>query len=207
MALYMHIVSDICSSGLLQSLMRSVPLFKMASRIFSSTKLQRTFLTEKNFFCQIRSTIHEVWPAVKLAVQSKHRQLRLPGKPFMSCRMTQLYDEGGVLYMYMAISTTGLEPQHALKAFETLEHAARCAILNAGGCLSHHHGVGKLRASLLPETQSPVLTQALRNFKMALDPSNILAARNGTWSTSALPEDSEDLSDSEPTEPRESTAT
>ena len=153
------------------------------------------------------STIHEVWPAVKLAVQSKHRQLRLPGKPFMSCRMTQLYDEGGVLYMYMAISTTGLEPQHALKAFETLEHAARCAILNAGGCLSHHHGVGKLRASLLPETQSPVLAQALRNFKMALDPSNILAARNGTWSTSALPEDSEDLSDSEPTEPRESTAT
>ncbi|CAL1139708.1 unnamed protein product [Cladocopium goreaui] len=138
------------------------------------------------------STIREVWPAVKLAVQSKHRQLRLPGKPFMSCRMTQLYDEGGVLYMYIAICTTGLEPKTALKAFENLEHAARCAILNAGGCLSHHHGVGKLRASLLPETQSPVLTQALRNFKMALDPSNILAARNGTWSTSALAEDSED---------------
>ena len=94
--------------------------------------------------------------------------------------------------MYIAICTTGLEPKTALKAFEKLEHAARCAILNAGGCLSHHHGVGKLRASLLPETQSPVLTQALRNFKMALDPSNILAARNGTWSTSALAEDSED---------------
>lgn len=109
----------------------------------------------------------------------------------MSCRMTQLYDEGGVLYMYIAICTTGLEPKSALKAFENLEHAARCAILSAGGCLSHHHGVGKLRASLLPETQSPVLTQALRNFKMALDPSNVLAARNGTWATSALAEDSD----------------
>ncbi|CAK9108699.1 unnamed protein product [Durusdinium trenchii] len=132
------------------------------------------------------STIHEVWPAVKMAVQREHRQLRLPGKPFMSCRMTQLYDEGGVLYMYLAICTTGLEAQSALAAFESLEHAARCAILNAGGCLSHHHGVGKLRASLLPETQSLVLTQALRNFKMALDPSNVLAARNGTWCTTAL---------------------
>lgn len=43
--------------------------------------------------------------------------------------------------MYLAICTTGLEAQSALAAFESLEHAARCAILNAGGCLSHHHGV------------------------------------------------------------------
>lgn len=43
------------------------------------------------------STIHEVWPAVKMAVQREHRQLRLPGKPFMSCRMTQLYDEGALI--------------------------------------------------------------------------------------------------------------
>ena len=43
--------------------------------------------------------------------------------------------------MYIAISTTGLEPSSALAAFEDLENVARWAILNAGGCLSHHHGV------------------------------------------------------------------
>ena len=145
------------------------------------------------------SAIHQVWPAVTAAVAGKHRELRLPGRPFMSCRMTQLYDEGGVLYMYIAICTNGLEPKRALEAFETLEHTAREAILDAGGCLSHHHGVGKLRASLLPQTQSPALTQVLRDFKRALDPSNVLAAGNGIWAN-ALAEDSEDLHsiDSEP---------
>ena len=138
------------------------------------------------------SAIHEVWPKVTAAVAEKHRELCLPGRPFMSCRMTQLYDEGGVLYMYIAVCTNGLEPKRALEAFETLEHSARQAILDAGGCLSHHHGVGKLRASLLPQTQSPALTQVLRDFKTALDPSNVLAAGNGIWAAS-LAEDSDDL--------------
>ena len=37
------------------------------------------------------------------AVGDEHRKLRLPGQPFLSCRLTQLYDEGGVLYMYIAV--------------------------------------------------------------------------------------------------------
>ncbi|CAE7518927.1 ads-1 [Symbiodinium sp. CCMP2456] len=148
------------------------------------------------------SAIHQVWPKVTASVARKHRELCLPGRPFMSCRMTQLYDEGGVLYMYIAVCTNGLEPKRALEAFESLEHTAREAILDAGGCLSHHHGVGKLRAALLPQTQSPALTQVLRDFKTALDPSNVLAAGNGIWAASPA-EDSDDLHsiESEPLQP------
>lgn len=127
------------------------------------------------------SSIGNVWPAVVSAVEAEHRELRLPGQPFMSCRMTQLYDEGGVLYMYIAVSTIGLSPKSALEAFNRLEHVARNAVLKEGGCLSHHHGVGKHRAAMLPDTQSSALSLAMRGLKSAIDPENVLGARNGVW--------------------------
>merc|ERR1712216_924820 len=80
------------------------------------------------------SAIQEVWPSVIAAVTKEHHALRLPGRPFMSCRMTQLYNEGAVLYMYLAICTAGLSSERALEAFEHLELSARKAILDAGGC-------------------------------------------------------------------------
>lgn len=127
------------------------------------------------------SRIACVWPAVESAVKAEHRALRLPGRPFLSCRMTQLYDEGGVLYMYIAVCTAGLEPQKALEAFGRLEHAARKAAMAAGGCLSHHHGVGKLRSKLLKDVQSSALLETLHGLKASMDPHNILGARNGAW--------------------------
>jgi alkyldihydroxyacetonephosphate synthase len=131
------------------------------------------------------SVVHKVWPAVVAAVEAEHSKLRLPGRPFLSCRMTQLYDEGGVLYMYLAICTAGLSSDKALEAFHCLEAAARKAVMKEGGCLSHHHGVGKHRASLLGSTQPPATTGAMQGLKAAVDPENILGARNGAWTDAA----------------------
>jgi alkyldihydroxyacetonephosphate synthase len=127
------------------------------------------------------SAIHNVWPAVVAAVEAEHSKLRLPGKPFLSCRMTQLYDEGGVLYMYLAICTRGLSAGKALEAFHSLELVARKAVLREGGCLSHHHGIGKHRAAMLGTTQAPGTTMAMRGLKAAMDPKNVLGACNGPW--------------------------
>ena len=68
----MGFVSDICSSGLqavsqhptdlqLQSPMRSVLFFKIAWRIFSSTKLHRTFLTVKRISSFLSSQVDHPW--------------------------------------------------------------------------------------------------------------------------------------------------
>jgi alkyldihydroxyacetonephosphate synthase len=127
------------------------------------------------------SQICGVWPAVQEAVETEHAALRLPGRPFLSCRLTQLYTQGGVLYMYNSIFTGGLSPEHAIEAFERLEHAARQAAMHAGGSISHHHGVGKHRAELLPESQAPQLCEALRSLKTSFDPDNVLGAGNGPW--------------------------
>merc|ERR1712190_562073 len=112
----------------------------------------------------------------------------LQGRPFLSCRMTQLYDEGVVLYMYIGVAGIGLTSERALEAFEQVERAARQAVLDAGGSLSHHHGIGKLRSSHLRVTQAPEMTLALQGLKKAVDPTNVLGARNGAWSDLATPD-------------------
>jgi len=131
------------------------------------------------------SVIADVWPAVQKAVKAEHAAMRLPGRPFLSCRLTQIYDQGGVLYMYVGAYTGGLAPDKALEAFGRLEQIARRAAMEAGGSLSHHHGVGKHRAGLLAESQSPALNMALEGLKASLDPKNVLAAGNGAWSRTA----------------------
>jgi len=147
--------------------------------------LDHCILAESLETCAPWSVIWKVWPAVVAAVGAEHRALRLPGRPFLSCRMTQLYDEGGVLYMYIAVCTAGLSSERALAAFERCEHAAREAVLQEGGCLSHHHGIGKLRSPLLPSTQSPAFSAMMRGLKATVDPKNVLGARNGVWSDDA----------------------
>lgn len=129
------------------------------------------------------SKIAGVWPAVVAAVSEEHLAMRLPGTPVLMCRLTQLYNEGGVLYMYLGIYTGSLDAEAALEAYERLEHTAREAILAAGGCLSHHHGVGKHRAQMLSRTQSPALEAALWGLKASVDPENVLGARNGAWAS------------------------
>ncbi|XP_012231162.1 alkylglycerone-phosphate synthase isoform X2 [Linepithema humile] len=95
---------------------------------------------------------------------------------FVSCRVTQTYDAGCCVYFYMAISCIGLEKP--VETYEAIEHAAREEILASGGSLSHHHGVGKIRASFYPEAVGEVGVSLYQATKAHLDPYNIFAAGN-----------------------------
>jgi hypothetical protein len=48
----------------------------------------------------------------------------------------------------------------ASELFARIEHAARDEVLQAGGSLSHHHGVGKIRAPFLPRVAAPATVSA-----------------------------------------------
>jgi hypothetical protein len=48
----------------------------------------------------------------------------------------------------------------------------------SGGSISHHHGVGKLRAQFLPQCLTPATMGVLRAIKAELDPKNVFAARS-----------------------------
>ncbi|HEY8120310.1 MAG TPA: FAD-binding oxidoreductase [Myxococcota bacterium] len=118
-----------------------------------------------------------VCDAVKRRIHAEHAARGLPGKPFISVRVTQLYETGACLYFYFAFYTKGVE--HPSEVFAELERAARDEILRGGGSLSHHHGIGKLRSAFLPRVFTPAALAWRERMKQALDPDNVLGCGNG----------------------------
>lgn len=113
---------------------------------------------------------------VKKRVEAEHRARHLPGRPFVSCRVTQVYPTGVCIYFYLAIYYKGVkEPS---RIFAEIEAAARDEILLSGGSLSHHHGIGKLRKKFLPRIMSAPTQHWLTSLKNAWDPGNIFGAQN-----------------------------
>lgn len=95
----------------------------------------------------------------------------------MSGRVTQSYDTGCSVYFYLLFRHMD-DPENSLKMFMEIEEAARDEILECGGSLSHHHGVGKLRSKWYPAVVSHVGVGLYRALKKELDPNNIFAAGN-----------------------------
>ena len=50
-----------------------------------------------------------------------------------------------------------------------------------GGCISHHHGVGKLRKKFLTNSIGETGVNMLKGLKQTIDPSNIFATGNLIW--------------------------
>lgn len=42
-----------------------------------------------------------------------------------------------------------------IEQYEAVEDAARDEVLLGGGCISHHHGVGKIRKKFMERTVTP----------------------------------------------------
>ncbi|HEX5067228.1 MAG TPA: FAD-binding oxidoreductase [Myxococcota bacterium] len=114
---------------------------------------------------------------VKQRLWQEHEKRGLPGKPFISVRVTQLYGAGVCLYFYFAFHYKGVE--HPSEVFAELERAARDEILRSGGSLSHHHGVGKLRSEFLPRVFSPAALAWRSRLARSVDPDDLFGAGNG----------------------------
>ncbi|MEE2780221.1 MAG: FAD-binding oxidoreductase [Myxococcota bacterium] len=117
---------------------------------------------------------------VKRRVWEEHRRRELPGKPFITCRVTQVYDTGVCIYFYLAYYFKGVD--NPSEVYAEIEHAAREEILASGGSLSHHHGVGKLRKDFMSEVFSETALRWKDAAKQAIDPSNVFGCANNQWS-------------------------
>lgn len=125
------------------------------------------------------SKVDEIIGRTKDRISREHSSRFLPGRPFIGCRVTQLYHEGVCIYFYFCMSFEGVD--NASSVFAEIEHAARAEIMATGGSLSHHHGVGKIRAEFLQEINSTPFQRFLKSMKAAFDPENIFGARNGPF--------------------------
>lgn len=118
----------------------------------------------------------DLYERVQRRVEKEHAALGLPGKVFFTGRLTQVYQTGVVIYFYLGFYAKGVADPVA--AYAALEHAAREEILAAGGSLSHHHGIGKIRRDFLPQVFSEAALTLNRKVKAAIDPDNVFGASN-----------------------------
>lgn len=125
------------------------------------------------------SKIHDVCDAVKRVANEEHKRLGFPGKPFTSPRLTQMYHTGACIYFTHGLVHRGVE--HAEEKFAEMEKKIRAAIMDAGGSISHHHGVGKLRTQFVDRVATPESVEAVKALKQAVDPENIFGVRNNVF--------------------------
>lgn len=123
--------------------------------------------------------VHDVCAAVDRVAKSEHKRHGFPGRPFTSPRLTQMYHSGVCIYFTHGLYHRGIEAGD--EKFAEMERNIRTAIMDAGGSISHHHGVGKLRASFIDRVASTQTLDAVKSLKQALDPQNIFAVGNNIF--------------------------
>ena len=137
--------------------------------------LQHNILAESFETSVPWSQAQELVDRVKRVIYEAHDERKLPGRPFVSCRVTQIYETGCCIYFYMAFYAKGVAD--AVGAYHEIESIARKEVIAAGGSISHHHGVGKLRLPFVNDIMSPAMQAWREQMKFALDPQGIFAAQ------------------------------
>lgn len=122
------------------------------------------------------SQVEALCANVKQRLAEEYERRKLPGKPFITCRVTQVYETGVCVYFYFGYYYKGVA--HPSEVYAELEVIAREEILKNGGSLSHHHGIGKLRQRFLPQIKSPATLAWVEQAKRALDPNNVFGSGN-----------------------------
>jgi alkyldihydroxyacetonephosphate synthase len=123
--------------------------------------------------------IHDVTRSVKAELGHQAEEHGIGGRPYLAYRVTQTYHTGVCIYFTMGFSGVGLKNPD--EVYHQVEQRLRQVILDNGGSLSHHHGVGKIRQKFLPQIQTEGSMEVFRQVKKAVDPNNIFAVRNGVF--------------------------
>ncbi|MBE9144077.1 FAD-binding oxidoreductase [Planktothrix mougeotii] len=122
------------------------------------------------------SQIHQLCHAVDQTLKEQHQKFNLPGKPYLSYRISQIYHTGVCLYFMFGFYSKGVEFPEVIST--QIEHSLRQAIMANGGSISHHHGVGKSRQEFIKNTLSDDSIELIKQIKHANDPQNIFGIDN-----------------------------
>lgn len=143
----------------------------------------RDFLTKMHVMGETFETavpwdkIHDVNRAVIAETKRIHADFKFPGKPFISFRVTQVYPSGVCIYYTYGVYTKGVD--NAAELTSQADHRLRQTIVDHGGAISHHHGVGKSRTDILKQILPQQHAQVIEAMKGQLDPKNVFGAQNG----------------------------
>ncbi len=122
------------------------------------------------------SRVHDITRAVEAELWRQCEKHGVPGTPYLSYRISQSYRTGVCIYFTTGFCGRGLASPEA--TFAEIEHRLREVVLENGGSLSHHHGVGKIRQDFVPQVHSNASIEAVRAVKRSLDPNDVFGAGN-----------------------------
>jgi alkyldihydroxyacetonephosphate synthase len=100
-----------------------------------------------------------------------YRGVRSALSGIVLCHISHVYPDGASLYFTVIADAP---PGEEERRWIAMKRAATAAILDHGGTISHHHGIGADHRPWIEHEKGRVATQALRTLKGALDPRAIL---------------------------------
>jgi alkyldihydroxyacetonephosphate synthase len=86
------------------------------------------------------------------------------------CHISHVYRSGASLYFTVAAA----QSEDPLAQWRTAKQAANDAIIEAGGSITHHHGVGTDHREAYAQQVGPLAIEALHAVKRTLDPNGIM---------------------------------
>lgn len=112
-----------------------------------------------------------LWSGLERLYQAV-REALLRHAEAVGCHLSHVYGSGSSLYFTFMIRA-GTD-QEAADAYLQVWDDALDACVGAGGTISHHHGIGRLKAGHLQAEVGEAGVGMLRAIKLALDPQGIL---------------------------------
>ncbi|MET7639626.1 FAD-binding oxidoreductase [Streptomyces sp. NPDC005438] len=115
------------------------------------------------------SRLPQLYQAVRTALTDTLTAAGTP--PLVLCHISHVYPTGASLY-FTVVSAQG--PTDPVAHWAVAKEAANRAILDAGGTISHHHGVGVDHRESYREEIGPLGVELLHAVKERLDPTGVL---------------------------------
>ncbi|MFG1942936.1 FAD-binding oxidoreductase [Nonomuraea sp. NPDC048826] len=110
------------------------------------------------------ANLPRLYDAVRLAL------LGALGSPLVMCHVSHVYETGASLYFTVVTAQEG-DP---VAQWERAKEAVNTAIVEAGGTISHHHGVGRDHRDAYAAEIGPLGVAILRAVKDRVDPAGVL---------------------------------
>lgn len=104
---------------------------------------------------------------------SRTAREQLGANSYVMAHISHTYDTGASVY-FTVLAGGWSDPQRDIARWQECKRAITQAIVDAGGALSHHHGIGRDHAPWLPGQLGPVGLEVLRGIKASVDPSGVM---------------------------------
>ena len=134
----------------------------------------RDALMDAGYLVETFETVARWSQVADLHEQMSRRASEILGtNSYVMAHISHTYETGASLY-FTVLAGGWNDPMVAAQRWSACKSELTTSLIEAGGALSHHHGIGRDHAPWLPASVGDVGMEALRGLKATLDPQNVM---------------------------------